>query len=49
MDILGQLLPLITTILSKENNMIFVAGLVVGVIIGGLVGVFVTPMFWKPK
>lgn len=46
---LDKFIPLITTILSKEQNMVFIAGLIVGIIIGGLIGVFVTPMFWKPK
>lgn len=40
---------LTTQLFNKEVYMAFFAGLVVGVIIGGLVGVFVTPMFWKPK
>ncbi len=49
MDILTQFMPLIITTLSKEGNMVFAIGFILGVIVGGLVGVFVTPMFWKPK
>lgn len=49
MDAINQFIPLIVSTLSKEENMQFAIGLVLGVIIGGLIGVFVTPMFWKPK
>ncbi len=34
---------------QKEEHMAFALGIIVGIVIGGLVGVFVTPMFWKPK
>lgn len=40
---------LIMEIIHKENYMAFIAGLICGTVIGGLVGVFVTPLFWKPK
>lgn len=43
------LTTLTTLILSKENHMIFLAGLILGIIIGGLFGAFVLPMIWKPK
>lgn len=35
--------------LSKENHMLFISGMVVGAVIGGLIATFVVPMFWKPK
>lgn len=38
-----------TLLLNKEEFMVFIAGIVLGIIIGGLIGTFVVPMFWKPK
>lgn len=40
---------LTTQLLNKEEYMNFLVGLFLGIVIGGLIGVFVSPMFWKPK
>ena len=49
MEIVNKLIPLITVILSKEENMQFIAGFICGAIVSGLFTQFVLPMIWKPK
>lgn len=46
---ISQGVTFLITFLSKEEHMLFIGGLIIGLVIGGLFGRFVLPMIWKPK
>lgn len=48
-NIIIQGVTFLLTFLSKEEHMLFIGGLILGIIIGGLFGRFVLPLIWKPK
>lgn len=47
--LITQGVTFLITFLSKEEHMLFIGGLVIGLVIGGLFGRFVLPLIWKPK
>lgn len=49
MDVFSKFIPFLITFLSKEEHMLFIGGLFIGLVIGGLFGRFVLPLIWKPK
>lgn len=49
MEWLTTLLPLITTVITKGDNMGYIVAFLLGAVVSGLFTQYILPKIWKPK